>query len=314
MLRRLILVGLVPTALIHAQANPRRLQNTTNNNVFDNDYGLTVMNTLQTSPQFSQFAQALAMVGLDTELSDNSKRYTVFAASNTAIEQDSQFEAYTNEGWRNHLRANLQLMIVPDQALLDIDIFDRVTAELVTLNGSLAVSQPFAKINLVGLEVPNLEGSNGVVHEMSAVIKTDWREYTLRDVIDQEEDFTAGLSPILSRIRESLNIEPLNEFVPLGTSFMAPLDSAFEFEEAIALGYWDIIEELQNEDDVEFQRQMIMYNLIDQNFYEEDIPVGFQELFLPRDGTSHMLVTKHTDGILRFNDAELDRQVFAGNG
>jgi hypothetical protein len=73
--------------------------------------------------------------------------------------------------------------------------------------------------------------------------------------------------------------------------------------------------ELQNENNTEFQREALLYSLVDQNFYEQEVPWGFQLLTFPRNDAAHMWITKDNEkGILRFNDAMLDRQTFADNG
>jgi hypothetical protein len=273
----------------------------------------TVLKVIQDDPDLSMFAQALSATGLDAVLSDNSKQFTVFAPSNAAIDSDEIFKTYmTKDGWVYHLRTNIQFMIVPNEALSDSEIFDQVKTELISLNGTLAISQPFAQVNLVAVERPNNVGSNGIVHVTKGVIKNDWRQYTLKNV-DVHEELTEGLSPILTRVNFS---EPLDDFVPAGTSWIAGRNRAYG-DDSIALGFNPIVLELESENETDFQsiQDAMLYNLVDLNFYEQDIERGFQLLLFPRNPVAHMWVTKDQEkGILRFNDAELDRQAFADNG
>jgi Fasciclin domain len=271
----------------------------------------TVLAVIKKNPAMSNFSIAVELCGLDSVLNDNTKQYTVFAPSNAAIAKDPVFSTYmTQDGWLHHLRANIQLMIVPNEALLDAQVFDKVTTELVSLNGTLAVSQPFAQVNLVSVQTPNLQGSNGVVHVMNGVIKNYWREYTLRDV-DEHDELVEGLSPLLTRIGFD---DPLTAFVPKGTSWVASRNRGYG-NDSIALGFYPIVQDLKNESMVEFQNLTMTYNLLDFNLYEEDIERGYQIMVLPRGGLAHMWITKDMEkGLLRFNDAILDRQAFADNG
>jgi uncharacterized surface protein with fasciclin (FAS1) repeats len=271
----------------------------------------TVLDVIKNTPDLSNFSIAVGLCGLDKILNDNTKQYTVFAPSNTAIVNDPAFTTYmTEKGWIRHLTSNIQLMIVPNEALLDAQVFDKVTTELVSLNGTLAVSQPFAKVNLVAVQTPNLQGSNGVVHVTNGVIKPYWRQYTLRDV-DQHDELVEGLSPLLTRIGFD---EPLDAYIPTGTSFVASRNRGFG-NDSIANGFYPIVQDLKNETMVDFQNLTMTYNLIDFNLYEEDIPEGYQVMVLPRGDVAHMWITKDNEkGLLRFNDAILDRQTFADNG
>ncbi|CAB9502786.1 domain protein [Seminavis robusta] len=277
----------------------------------NNGGGNTVLQQIQSNPELSGFAVALELSGLDSLLNENDKEFTVFAPSNQAIANDPVFSTYaTMDGWIHHLRTNVQLMIVQNQVLTDADIFDAATTELVSLNGTLQISQPFAQVNLVSMERPNQAGSNGVVHTMDGVIKNYWREYTLRDV-NQHDELVDGLSPILDRIQFD---EPLMEFEPSGTSWIAARNRGYG-NDSIALGFYPIVQELKDPNNAEFQNLTYMYNLIDFNLYEQDIERGFQLLVMPRAGVAHMWITKDmTKGLLRFNDAVLDRQAFASNG
>lgn len=273
--------------------------------------GQTCLEVIKSNPALSEFATALTLSGMDQTLSETNRDYTVFAPSNTAIAGDPSFTAYMSvDGWARHLRTNIQLMIVPNQKLMDSDIFDRQTETLRSLNGTLAVSQPFASVNLVNLEAPNQACSNGVVHTMNGVIKNYWREYTLRDV-DQHDELIQGLSPILDRIKFN---DPLNEFVPSGTSWVASRNRGYG-NDSIALGFYPIVESLKDPNNEAFQNLTYKYNLLDFNLYEQDFQKGSQIMVKSRADIAHMWITKDMEkGILRFNDAELDRQAFADNG
>ncbi|CAB9510298.1 Transforming growth factor, beta-induced, 68kDa [Seminavis robusta] len=275
--------------------------------------GKSVFSVIRDVTELSNFTRALQLAGMDAVLDDEAQQFTVFAPSNDAIDRDPVFSTYMSEdGWFHHLRTNLQFMIVPNQALSDEMIFDGFTSDLVTLNGTLAISQPFATVNLVQTQIPNLSGAtNGVVHIMSGVIKNYWREYTLRDDVDQLDELEDGLSPILDRLGFD---DPLNEFVESGTSWIAARNRGYG-DDSIALGFNDIVQELTNPNNVEFQWEAYLYNLVDFNLYEQDVQRGLQLLVMPRAGVAHMWITKDNDaGILRFNDAILDRQTLADNG
>lgn len=275
--------------------------------------GETLLQVIRNEPRLSSFSEALTLAGLDGLLADNGKEYTVFAPSNDAIANDDVFATYmTKDGWANHLRSNIQLMIVPNQVLSDDQVFDGATTELVSLNGTLAVSQPFAKVNLVAVTNtaanPIPPASNGIVHLMDGVMKPYWREYSLWNM--EEHDELEALSKITTRIAFD---DPLLDFAETGTSWVASRNRGYG-NDSIALGFYPIVQELTDPDNVEFQNQTYMYNLINFNVYEEDIPNGFQVLVESRGGDAHMWVTKDQKGVLRFNDAELDRQALADNG
>ena len=275
--------------------------------------GETLLQVIRNEPRLSNFSSALTLAGLDGLLADNSKEYTVFAPSNEAIANDEIFVTYmSKDGWDKHLRSNLQLMIVPNQVLSDDQVFDGVTTELVSLNGTLAVSQPFAKVNLVAVtdtsNNPIPPATNGIVHLMDGVMKPYWREGKLWNM--EEHDELVELQKITQRINFS---EPLLDFSDTGTSWVASRNRGYG-NDSIALGFFPIVQELKDPDNVEFQNLTYMYNLINFNVYEEDIPKGFQVLVTTRGGDAHMWVTKDQEGILRFNDAELDRQALTDNG
>ena len=275
--------------------------------------GETLLQVIQNEPRLANFSRALTLAGLDGLLADNGKEYTVFAPSNEAVGNDEVFATYmSKDGWANHLRSNIQLMIVPNQVLSDDQVFDGVTTELVSLNGTLAVSQPFAKVNLVAVTNtaanPIPPASNGIVHLMDGVMKPYWREYTLWEM--EEHDELEALSKITTRIAFDA---PLLEFAESGTSWVASRNRGYG-NDSIALGFYPIVQELTDPDNVDFQNQTYMYNLVNFNVYEEEIPNGFQVLVNSRGGDAQMWVTKDQKGVLRFNDAELDRQAFADNG
>lgn len=273
--------------------------------------GQTVLEVINSIPEISEFARALTVTGLDQVLSQQSRDFTIFAPSNDAINTDRVFKTYlNNQGWIKHLKWNLELMVAPGVRLTDGEVFDGVMTQLRSLNGTLAISQAFAQVNLVPVQTPNNIASHGVIHVMSGVVKNDWREYTLRNV-DVHPELQIGLSPILSRIGFD---ESLDKFVESGTSFIAGRNRAFG-DDAIALGFNDTVKELRDPNNADFQTDAFLYNLIDENFYEEDIVRGYQRLLFPRNDVAHMWVTKDIErGTLRFNDAELDKQAFANNG
>lgn len=273
--------------------------------------GQSLLEVIKAEPDLSDFAEALTLTGLDALLSDTSKQFTVFAPSNAAVALDPVFTTYKSvDGWLHHLRTNLQLMIVPNQALLDSEVFDGFSTELESINGTLAISQAFAQVNLVKVAKKDVTGSNGYVHVMEGVIKNYWREYTLREV-DQHDELQQGLSPILTRIGFD---DPLNEFVESGTSWVACRNRGYG-NDSIALGFYPVVVELTSANNSEFQKLTYYYNLMDFNIYEQDVERGFQLMYKTRSGNAHMWVTKDMEkGILRFNDAELDRQALADNG
>lgn len=118
-------------------------------------------------------------------------------------------------------------------------------------------------------------------------------------------------APILPRIEFD---DPLNLFVPTGTSFVAARNRGYG-NDSIALGFFPIVQELKNESNADFQTLTSMYNLIDFNIYEQDIERGFQLMVMPRAGVAHMWITKDMEkGLLRFNDGVMVRQALADNG
>jgi len=275
--------------------------------------GQTILDVIKVDPQLSKFFTAIELAGLSELLDNNDRKFTVFAPSNDAIDADEAFTTYmTRDGWVKHLKANCQLFIVPNQVLTDPDIFDGVTTELVSLNQTLAVSQPFASINLVKVSTsvpnPSQTASNGIVHTMEGVMKPYWREIDLWNM--EVHDELVNLQKITSRIGFD---EPLLEFNPSGTSWVASRNRGYG-NDSIALGFYPIVLELTDPNNTEFQNLTYNYNLIDFNIYEEDIPWDSQIKVRARNGVADMWITKDAEGILRFNDAELDRQAFANNG
>lgn len=271
-----------------------------------------LLQKIKAEPTLTEFAKALALTGLDELLGGvNGEVYTVFPPSNAAIAGDPNFATYmTQDGWIKHLTANIQFMIVPNEKLSDADIFDQVTTQLQSLNGTLTVSQPYAEVNLVRVTTPNNEGSNGVYHIMEGVVKPYWRASSLWHL--SEHDELAALGDIIERIKFD---QPLLDFVPTGTSWIAARNRGYG-DDSIAKGYYPIVEELMDNstEGEAFQNFTYMYNLVDQNFYEENIQNVYQLRVKPRNAVADMWITKDQNGILRFNDAVLDRQALSDNG
>ena len=133
----------------------------------------------------------------------------------------------------------------------------------------------------------------------------------LARAVEEHDELILGLSPLLDRINFT---DPLEELVPSGTSWVASRNRGYG-NDSIALGFYPIVQELKDPNNTEFQELTMMYNLLDFNLYEQDFQEGSQIMVMPRAGIAHMWITKdYEKGILRFNDAALDRQAFADNG
>ena len=269
----------------------------------------TVYQVIASKPELSLFANAIALASLDQDsiLTDSTKVLTVFVPNNDAVLKDPIFSNYTAQpGWDVHLKELVGLHVVEGSALTRPAIF-AFEGESTELNSTSGTPLPLSKDNFTvsGQTVldEGTSASNGVVLTVDGVFQNHWRNSTLASL-------TETFAPLLSEIVTVTGFDAeLESLTPFGTTFVAALDGFFQGSSGASA-----LLDLQDASKMVETYGTLLYNVIDENLYEEEMLPGMQYLVTPRSAKAQMWVTMDEDGKLRFNDAVVKVSELAENG
>lgn len=303
----------------------------------------TVTDVITGRPELSQFRLTLERTGLwdklvnDTGHDENvSGPFTILAPSNDAIADSSLFQTYMagiQEDppiWHYHILRATRRHILDQVSYDSTELFDRSLDALDSLEGPIEVSHFFGNIGGAELQITDLRASNGYVHIVNKVIDAPFMEHSFADLTEQPEygpdwldrvslktivDFTDAyhvysLLPESGQTHVGCGIRALNRigFFYLPQTINGAPDSTIKNGEFLNASW-------KNRTISDF----LEYTVIDQNFYNADIPGGYQDLVMATNNCSHMWVTKSNAGKLCFNDGCVvatpeSREYTANNG
>lgn len=295
---------------------------------------LTLRDAIEVRDDVIRFQQALIALDMfEQVLGDETQTFTVFAPSDSAIDDSELWNLYFNgidenpPTWSRHLRAAVNNCIVKGPGLTKNQIFNDQITELESLQDPLLISQFLGRVGGAPIETADLAASNGVLHVMSAVLEPDFFDHSFAD-LEQQSEF--GPDVVLNRtslvdvvnlvgVRGELGVvRPegttmvgcrIRGFVRMGQDYLPQtLNDSFNVESG----------ELMNITRANQTYAEVEYSLIAQNYYSEEILPGFYDLVLPVNDCAHMWVNEF-EGILVFNDGRTvetpqERTFLASNG
>lgn len=237
-----------------------------------NSSGEATSNIVQTADDagvFTTLLSALKVTGLDTVLSNDENKYTVFAPTDAAFSALGQKTINTLLANPETLKKILQQHVIAAQV-------DSVTA--MSFNGKTATTVQGNELNItinpatdtllfagVPVSTTDIMTTNGVIHIIDAVITADVplpESYgTLADVATEAGSFTTLLSVLSATGLDTLVADPTKTF-----TVFAPTDDAFA-----ALGQ-ETLTALLN--DTEQLKNILLYHLIADSTVLQDAAVA----------------------------------------
>jgi uncharacterized surface protein with fasciclin (FAS1) repeats len=259
----------------------------------------TVADIIATENNLSSLENALVAAGLVEPLS-GAGSFTVFAPINaafTAIPREYRRLLLSDERWILHLQNILLFHVTDSGALLSSDLFE--DQEIQMLNGEAVVVRINGVVSLTSrfttgsnVVAADLEGTNGVVHEVNGVLLPNSVGLTILDLLGEREEFSTLLDLIrLAELEEAV----ATEFMTL----IAPTNAAFEaFIEENGTFLLDNVEAL---------RSTLLYHVIAEVLPSQQLEDGF---YVTANGLS-VQVTVSDQGI-SFDDSTVEEADILG--
>ena len=297
--------------------------------------GATLRQLINENPNLSLFRTACSQLGLlELELDDTSQTFTIFAPTDTAIEDNNFMSLYTlgmdedPPRWHEHLLRAIRNHMVPNFALTEEEVFQGAKTHLYSLEDPLRLEKSFRNIDGAQIQSADQVADNGMLHVVDRVLEPEFFKFSFSSLEKQKEfgpdwldrtsmktivDFMDARSSYTHQIEEGqthvgCRIRALNR---IGLDY---LPKTLNRSPEIVMG-----EFLNASFKDETVHNLIQYSLPHKNYYLRDIPRGHEEWIMSPNNCSHMLVTKSQSGKLCFNDACVvsvpdDRQYLANNG
>ncbi|CAB9506725.1 Hemolysin-type calcium-binding repeat (2 copies) [Seminavis robusta] len=271
----------------------------------------TVLDVIAADSEFSLYLEALTTVGIgiddDSYLADSTQILTVFAPTNAAMLQDPLVARYTQDDlWIRHLRALVEFQIVLGQSLTQDDLFvlDGDNNTINTKSGPIDVAKENRTVGGQLLATPRTSAANGIVYPIDGVFDSYWRQVSL-------DDLAASITPSLGGVVSAAGFEKdLTTAMLSGTTFVAASDTYLNEE-----GNGDLMKGLLDYSRAWETREILLYNLIDQNIYPTDVsPEAPMRISTRHPGGAEMWLSKDERGVIRFNNAVATSYALAENG
>ena len=304
----------------------------------------TIREIIVQHEELSQFRLALERTGLLNQVLDkvtvnNGEQgiYTVLAPSNEAIARNRYFQTYmagiheNPPRWHYHIERATRHHILDQVALNSTELFDRKYDVHYSLEGRIEVSH---FLNVLGgaalTKTKDLKASNGYVHIVNSVIEAPFFEHSFASLTEQPEYGPDWLDRVsLKTIVDFVDsYETYNNLYETGQTHVGCRIRALN-----RIGLFYLPQCINGANDTHIKtgeflnetwkdrtiHDFLEYTLIDQNYYNNDIPNNYQELIMATNNCSHMWVTKSATGKLCFNDGCVvetpdSREYLANNG
>jgi uncharacterized surface protein with fasciclin (FAS1) repeats len=294
---------------------------------------VTVRDAIEVRDDVTRFQQALIALDMfEQVLGDESQTFTVFAPSDSAIDDSELWNLYfvgideNPPTWERHLRAAVNNCIVKGSVLRQNQIFNDQITSLESMQDRLLISQFLGRVAGAPIETADILASNGILHVMSGVLEPEFFDHSFADLEEQPEfgpDVLNRTSLVdvvnLSGSRGELGVVReqgttfvgcrIRGYVRMGQDYLPQtINGAFNVRDG----------ELMNATRANETYAEMMYSLIPQNYYSENIKPGFYDLVLPVNDCAHMWVN-YFEGTLVFNDGLTvetpeERTFLASNG
>jgi hypothetical protein len=281
-----------------------------------------------------RFQQALIALDMfEQVLGDESQTFTVFAPSDSAIDDSELWNLYFTgidenpPTWDRHLRAAVNNCIVKGpEGLTKNAIFNNEITELESLQDPLLISQFLGRVGGAPIETADIVASNGILHVMNGVLEPEFFDHSFADLERQSEFGPDALNRTslvdvvnLVGARGELGISRPQGTTMVGCRIRGFNRMGLNYLPQTINGSFNVKDgELMNITRANETYNEVMYSLIPQNFYSENILPGFYDLVMPVNDCAHMWVNEF-EGVLVFNDGFTvetpeERTFLASNG
>jgi uncharacterized surface protein with fasciclin (FAS1) repeats len=265
-------------------------------------------------------------------LGDKNRNFTVFAPTNAAINASGLFRMYLDglddkpPRWHVQLKQVVMMHIIPDKKFTVDRLFNKKITSLDTMLHNLTVSQWDQHVGGAAIVEGDIYALNGRLHLVDKVIMADFMQNSFSNLELQSEFGPDDLNrtSLVDVIDHVEAREALNQFRPEGQTFVGCRIRAFNRMEEY------LPQTINNSTTVkdgelmdpnfknETYHNFILYNIIPQNFYMQDMRNGFLELTVPIANCGHMWVTYNNDELCFNNGCVVTeptvRQFMASNG
>jgi hypothetical protein len=270
----------------------------------------TVQDLLDGSLNLEVFKATLSLLNFDVLLMIPGTKFTVFAPPDQYLQNETFLQRYNDQywAWTGHLSALLKHHIIVNTTLSSEDIWARKAGDyLVTLSGEVPVDEALELVGNRSILVPDLEAQNGVVHEINGLLYPPLMLINIVEVLQSTTEATGlqrslqtldSFSELVSllELNDFANDAALQGFVTIGTTLIAPRN--FAFQDAV----------------VESTVDTLLYHVLEFNNYLELREKGAQVVLPTWHPTADVLLTVDQDGIVRYNDVEVSKEMLATNG
>jgi hypothetical protein len=294
---------------------------------------ITVRDAIEARDDVLRFQQALIALDMfEQVLGDETEIFTVFAPTDSAIADSELWNLYfigideNPPTWERHLRAAVNNCIVKGSSLKSSQIFNDQTTELESMQDRLLISQFLGRVQGAPIETADIVASNGILHVMSGVLEPDFFDHSFADLEEQPEfgpDYLDRVSLVdvvdVSGSRGVLGVSREQGTTFVGCRIRAYVRMGQDYLPQTINGAVTVRDgELMNSTRANETHAEMMYSLIPQNYYSENILPGFYDLVLPVNDCAHMWVNEF-EGVLVFNDGLTvetpnERTYLASNG
>ena len=272
----------------------------------------TVGAALNNITDISQFRSGLQSVNIDKLLSDDKVNFTIFAPLDVILLANEDYQFYTNNiaTWNTHLTKYLEHHIIEGRQFTTAELFsDGAIDSSISLAGDqigINADERLIGGNAILESFPI--ASNGIVHTVSDVLIDETSSMSLADLLLNGIDTASSqrvlqessqFSVLVALLNETglLANEALSERSQDGTTLIAPTDTALD-----GLGG------LENVND------FLLYHLVEANLYQEDLRNSSQRLLSTLHPTAQLWLTVDQNGVKRYNDVVVQREVLGKNG
>lgn len=274
----------------------------------------------QEPDSLSLFRDALRATNmLDAFLGNHDAKFTVFAPTNRAFWDSTQFQLYM-EGldekplprWHQNLKHALQQHIVADLALNFTDIFDLQRDDLTSLRDSIPINQFEFMLQDANVTEADIQSTNGVLMVIDKVLRPNFfsESFAQLELLSEYGPDKLNRTSLVDVVDHVGARELLNRVSHDGLTFVGCRIRAFNrlpeyLPQAVNESPNGVIdgEFLNSTFKEETIINFLQYSMIPKNYYNEDIPDDnkFVELIVPMANCGHMWVTKR-NGELCFNN------------
>ncbi len=266
-----------------------------------------IFDTVIATGRFTTLVSALQTIGLDADLANESKTFTLFAPTDSAFEKLGSERINEWLAQPEVLQKLLMYHLLADKAVESTDAIDMIGAVFDMENGDTATITHDGNaffINSAEIIVADVKASNGVIHVIDAVLGLPNTEPSPMHVF--EKIATDGAFTVLHQALVATGLADTLSNVDNTFTVFAPTDEAFA----------KIPEDRRNAllADMQFLNDMLLYHVIDGDAIDKVKAMSLSGQH-KRMANGHDVGMYMIDGVLKINEARVtDSELIASNG